>query len=341
MNQSIRFHRIDGRRLAYATVGDGRLLVMPTWWVSHLEEDWATPATRTFLEALAGRHTVLRYDRFGVGLSDRERAPGDGTLDAEVAVLESLLSELGDERPILFGFSGGGSIATAYAGRRPERVASLVVFGGFASGAEVAGEDVRRAVPDLVRAHWGLGSRVLAEIWFPGADAATLEAFARIQRMAADADTAAACLECLYGYEVANDAAAVACPALVLHRRDDRAVPYRAGRELAALIPGARLVPLDGAVHAPWVGDTAALLAAVGEFLGERLQPPAEGVSELSAREAEVLALVARGLSDAEIAERLSLSPHTVHRHVANVRTKLGQPSRAAAVAHAARLGLI
>ena len=176
MNQSIRFHRIDGRRLAYAAVGDGPLLVMPTWWVSHLEEDWATPSTRTFFETLAGRHTVVRYDRFGVGLSERDRAPGDGTLDAEVAVLESLLSELGDERAILFGFSGGGCIATAYAGRRPERVASLVVFGAFASGAQVVDENVRRAMPDLVRTHWGLGSRVLAEIWFPGADAATAAA---------------------------------------------------------------------------------------------------------------------------------------------------------------------
>jgi DNA-binding NarL/FixJ family response regulator len=54
-----------------------------------------------------------------------------------------------------------------------------------------------------------------------------------------------------------------------------------------------------------------------------------------------VLCLVAEGLSDAEIAERLVLSRHTVHRHVANIRTKLGLASRAAAAAHAARLGLV
>jgi DNA-binding CsgD family transcriptional regulator len=63
--------------------------------------------------------------------------------------------------------------------------------------------------------------------------------------------------------------------------------------------------------------------------------------SELSAREAEILRMVAEGLGDAQIAERLFLSPHTVHRHVANIRTKLGVPSRAAAVAHATRLGLV
>ena len=67
----------------------------------------------------------------------------------------------------------------------------------------------------------------------------------------------------------------------------------------------------------------------------------ASGVGELTPREREVLALVAQGLSDAEIAERLVLSPHTVHRHVGNVRAKLRLPSRAAAVAYAARAGLL
>ena len=67
---------------------------------------------------------------------------------------------------------------------------------------------------------------------------------------------------------------------------------------------------------------------------------PATG-SALTAREVEVLRLVAQGLSDAQIARRLIVSPHTVHRHVANVRTKLALPSRAAAVGHAARLGLL
>lgn len=67
----------------------------------------------------------------------------------------------------------------------------------------------------------------------------------------------------------------------------------------------------------------------------------ADELGELTRREREVLTLVAQGLSDAEIAERLVVSPHTVHRHVANVRTKLRLPSRAAAVAYATRQGLL
>ena len=92
----------------------------------------------------------------------------------------------------------------------------------------------------------------------------------------------------------------------------------------------------------------AALFAAGSAFIGLGDYPiagpePARtaGGETLSQREREVLALVAEGLSDPEIAERLLISPHTVHRHLANIRSKLGQPSRAAAAATGARLGLI
>jgi ATP/maltotriose-dependent transcriptional regulator MalT len=128
---------------------------------------------------------------------------------------------------------------------------------------------------------------------------------------------------------------------------DDRAIAYDLGRELAAAVPGARLFTLAGTEHLPWRGDAAAVVAAVSEFLDGRpalapqLMPAEHPSAVLTERELEVLRLVARGLSDGEIAKRLVVSPHTVHRHVANVRAKLGEPSRAAAVASAARLGLL
>jgi DNA-binding CsgD family transcriptional regulator len=75
--------------------------------------------------------------------------------------------------------------------------------------------------------------------------------------------------------------------------------------------------------------------------LKELASPGAVADSGLTAREVEVLRLVAAGLGDKEIAERLFLSGHTVHRHISNIRTKLGLPSRAAAVAWAARSGVL
>jgi DNA-binding CsgD family transcriptional regulator len=132
----------------------------------------------------------------------------------------------------------------------------------------------------------------------------------------------------------------------VLHRRDDHTIPARLGRDVAALVPGATFVPLAGIDHLPWRGDAASVVRAVTEFLGEGGAVTAEvplpaDLASLSGREVEVLRLVAAGHSDDEIAQRLVLSPHTVHRHIANIRTKLGLGSRAAAAAVAARAGLV
>ena len=93
--------------------------------------------------------------------------------------------------------------------------------------------------------------------------------------------------------------------------------------------------------HQPAAAEEEAGRSALAA-LGARVST-AEGraLSELTPRELEILRLVAQGCSDAEIAQRLVLSQHTVHRHVANVRTKLRLPSRSAAVAYAARAGLL
>ena len=72
-----------------------------------------------------------------------------------------------------------------------------------------------------------------------------------------------------------------------------------------------------------------------------RLPAAVRDKSGLTAREIEVLRLISSGLSNQAIAERLCISEHTVHRHVANTLSKLDVPSRSAAVAHAARLGLL
>ena len=105
---------------------------------------------------------------------------------------------------------------------------------------------MRESVLSLVRAHWGLGSRVLADIWFPDAPAETTDSFARVQRGAATAEMAADLLEMFYRFDVDEILPTVRVPTLVLHRRGSRAVRFELGRELAALIPGAQLSALDG-----------------------------------------------------------------------------------------------
>jgi pimeloyl-ACP methyl ester carboxylesterase len=340
----IRFLSLGAHRVAYEIRGNGSPLVAPAWWVSHLELDWQSPGFQRFWQGVADGYTLIRYDRLGVGMSDRVPDP-DLTLDEEVATLRALLDELDLERVSLIGGSSGSCTAVAFAAAFPERVERLVLYGSYADGTALTAPGVGDAILAAIRAHWGLGSRLLSDIFIRGADSAGQEHFARFQREAASAETAAALLGLVYRLDVRAHLPLVRAPALVVHRRNDRAVPFRLGREVAASIPGATFVPLHGSAHFPWHGDIDSVVRACRDALAP-LQPLPRPASQpgrvaLSTREREILACVARGLSDREIAGQLVLSPHTVHRHVANIRSKLGRTSRTAAVAEAARLGLL
>jgi pimeloyl-ACP methyl ester carboxylesterase len=281
----------------------------------------------------------------GSGSRDRKLRDEDLTLDGEVEVIGALCDELGADRVRLLGGSSGGCAATAFAARFPERVEALLLYGAYADGPGITRPEVRDAIVAAVRSHWGLGSRLLSDIFLGEVGAAERERFARFQRMAASAETAARLLEQVYRNDVRDRLPLVQAPTLVVHRRGDRAIPYRLGREVAAAIPDATLVPLPGSAHFPWAGDAEGVVRALRTVLAPESSRTTSAVEPaavlLSRREREVLRLVADGLGDREIAEQMVVSPHTVHRHVANIRRKLGRGSRTAAVAEAARLGLL
>src|SRR5437588_2438556 len=118
---NIRFFPFEDRRIAYAVSGDGPPLVASAWWLSHLELDWRDEAFRRFWEALAEGYTLVRYDRLGVGMSDRAGFEAQPTADGDVALLGMVLDELELERAALIGGSSGGCTAVSFAARFPER----------------------------------------------------------------------------------------------------------------------------------------------------------------------------------------------------------------------------
>jgi len=219
----------------------------------------------------------VRYDQRGSGLSDRNRT--DFSPDSELRDLETVVDHLGLKRLALLGISMGGPTAVAYAARHPRRVTHLILYGTYARGEAIATEELKNSLISLVIAHWGLGSKILADLFFPGVDGAGVESFARYQRECADPQMAAQLMGIMYKTDVAHLLSKLRVPALVLHRSRERSIPFRLGRELASLIPNSRFIPLEGSNHPPQYGDAESVLRAIAAFLGDPVTDPqgAEG----------------------------------------------------------------
>ncbi len=312
--------------MAYALTGSGPHLLVVPGWLSHLEMGWAIPAERMFHEALSSGRTLVRYDRPGCGLSDAYEGPR--TMSLELATIAAVIDAVGADRLDVLGWSLGAPVAAQWAAERPETVSRLVLYGGWATGGSLGDEDSRRHLLGLLATHWGLGSDVLTELFAPEADAGTRQSLARYQRAASSADTAVALLRLAYELDVSPSLRRVRAPTLVLHRRGDRAAPPGGGRMLAQAIPGAELVELEGRSHLPASGDAQSVVDQVRRFLG--LPPLRRSVpTGLTARQTEVAALVAEGLTNRQLAERLGISERSAESHLERIRLRLGFSSRA------------
>ncbi|WP_156448433.1 alpha/beta fold hydrolase, partial [Mycobacterium sp. NAZ190054] len=246
----------DGARLAYAVSGDGPPLVRAANWMTHLGYDVESPVWRHWVRDMSLRHRFIRYDERGCGLSDWE--VGAFTFADWVADLESVVEAVGLQRFPLLGVSQGGAVAVAYAARHPDRVSRLVLCGAYPTGRGVRAhtDDEKRAAAldlDLARVGWGRDDpafrQVFAAQFLPDGSRADWAAFDQLQRRTTSPENAVRFLEEFGRIDVREQCGRVRCPTLVLHSRDDHRVPMRCGEELAALIPGARLVALASNNH--------------------------------------------------------------------------------------------
>ena len=334
MQQQIRFCKTsDGARLAYASIGSGPPLVKAANWLSHIEYDWRTPIWRPLYERLARNRRLIRYDERGCGLSDWD--VDDFSLKAWVRDLETVVDAAGLERFPLLGISQGGPIAIAYTVRHPDRVSRLVLYGTYACGHLKRNPtpmqiEERKVLIDLVRVGWGRETpafrQVFSSLFFPDASPDQLRWFNELQRVSTSPENAARMMRAFWDLDVRDIAPRVHVPTLVLHARDDARIPFEEGRRLATLIPDARFVPLEGRNHLlaetdpafdQFVTEVDAFLAAE-DGSGTAARRPA-AFSELTDRETEVLALVARGLGNSRIAEQLRISEKTVRNHVSTI----------------------
>jgi len=318
----IRYCATPSGRVAYTSVGAGPPLLFESGWTTHLQRQLELFSFGDFVGRLAEHFTVIRYDKPGCGLSDRD---GDLSFGGQVAAALAVADVVGARRFRLYGASQGGQLAAAIAAMHPDRVEALVVYGMCASGADLAPADVRESIVALVRAHWGLGLKALTDAFITDPTAEDVAAFTQAQRASASAPVAAQLLEVYYHTDISALLPQIQARTAVLHRESDKGTSFELGREVAALIPGAALIPLPGSSHLFYHGDWLAVLDVVLGFLGE---PASQGPS-LTGRELEVAQLIADGLTNQAIARRLAIAPRTAEAHAENIRRKLQVRSRA------------
>jgi DNA-binding NarL/FixJ family response regulator len=300
---------------------------------------------------------LLQRGEWALAEAELEAAVGKLTVTRPAAVAEGmvLLAELRrrqgrvEEAQALLARADGLSLALV------GRAAMALDDGDSATSLALLGRALRRVGPD----NWGARAaahelRVRAAL--ACGDAKTAAEDAAALRAVASA-VASPCFDAMARAAEGLVALASADLAAAREALEDAAdlfaaagLPYEAARarlDLAAVLARLGLLAIANA-EARTARDGFRRLGAAREAeraskLLDELAPQSSApeLHPLTAREREVLQLVAQGLSDKRVAAQLHLSEHTVDRHVANILNKLGQPSRTAAVASAAKSGLL
>jgi pimeloyl-ACP methyl ester carboxylesterase/DNA-binding CsgD family transcriptional regulator len=358
MDQTIRFVITnDGVKLAYAVSGSGPPLVKTPNWLNHLEFDWQSPVWRHWFATLSTHHELLRFDARGCGLSDWVQ--DDLSLERQVRDLECVVEASGQSRFVLLALSQGAAVAVEYAVRHPQRVSHILIHGGFAQGwARRDAEWLRsgKALVELMRVGWGADTpafrHLFTELFIPGGSNEQLAWFDELVRRTTRPEVAARIMEAVGEIDVTPIMAQVRVPTLVFHSRGDARVPVEQARMLAAGIPGARFIELDSRNHLLLEHEPAweRFKAVVGDFLGWLHESPRRRAADsssscaelafLTARELEILGLVASGANNQSIAARLFISEKTVRNHLTAIYDKIGVSSRSQAIVFARDRGI-
>jgi len=258
--------------IAYQVTGNGPLdLVMVPGFVSHLEYEWGNPRSTRYLERLASFSRLIRFDKRGTGLSDR--VGNIATLEERMDDVRAVMDAVGSERAAVMGFSEGGPMCALFAATYPERTSALIMYGSMARRAWAPDHPWGRTSEEhekrlrTVEQVWGTGSSI--ETYAPSLanDSSYRYWVAGYERASASPGAVLALIRMNWEIDARHVLPMIRVPALVLHRTGDRAVRVEEGRYLAEHLSGARFVELPGDDHAPWVGDSDAVVDEVEEFL--------------------------------------------------------------------------
>lgn len=347
--QQIRFCKSrDGTRIAYATCGNGPPMVWLGHYMRHLDLDWQNPIWRHWLAFLSRRHTLLRYDFRGCGLSDRDGV--EFSLDRHVEDLEAVVEAAGLDRFVLFAMQGGGPKATVFAASHRHRVSHLILYGAPTRGRLANAptpQRIEEAETRLKAIELGWSDDLPAydqfyvSLQILDASPEQKRALNALLRETLAPKQAVALLRSYWKADVRTILPRIECPTLVMHARSDPTIPFEEGRKVAALIPGARFLPLETRNHILLEGEPSwtQFVQAIEEFLPASRTEAADCLAELTPRERDLLEFVAQGSNNNAIAARLNISVKTVRNHLSTIFGKLGASTRAQVIVQARDAG--
>jgi pimeloyl-ACP methyl ester carboxylesterase/DNA-binding CsgD family transcriptional regulator len=338
----------DGVTIAYTVTGSGPTLLRLPWVpFSNVLAEWHVPSLQQAYRTLSDHLHLVQYDGRGTGHSQRD--VGEVTLETMLRDLEAVVEAVGSQRFAVLGLFVSCGVAVAYAARHPERVTSVVLFGGALRFWDLLGVSSTQALMSLIERDWDTFSESAAHAWYGWPDPVTGALGADAFRDAATPEIARMTMRAASRIDVTADAAAVRCPALVLHRCGASSIPLSASEAMAAALPSGRLELIDGSSANLFAEHPEEVARRIAGFVVDPVAPPripprrprnVRAVGGLSPREVDVLRRIAAGESNGEIARHLHLSINTVERHVTNLYRKIDARSRAEATAFAVRNGL-
>jgi pimeloyl-ACP methyl ester carboxylesterase/class 3 adenylate cyclase len=287
----------DGIDIAYTVFGEGPDMLVSPGFVTHMDFMWDLPPFEV-ISGFGRNFRTIVFDKRGTGLSDRTL--GFGSLEDRAEDIRAVLDAVGSEQAVLYGISESGPMATYFTAQHPERVRALMLQGTTACfeasgrvGLDILDEDgtlrkfkTGEEFLDILERDWGKGLVYQSLLSSPPDPVAARRVLMRYERNACTPLMARQIMERNFDLDVRPLLGLISVPTLVVHCTGDPAVPVELARELAAGIPNAKYVEIDGDFHGSWRReDNAKIGHPIRDFLMEVFGGGTAGAAATGVRE--------------------------------------------------------
>ncbi len=264
-----RFARNGDVHLAYQTVGTGSIdILLIDTWVHHVEAVWDFPDFARFLRRLSSFGRLIHFDRRGTGLSDPVPLDKLPDFQTQMEDVVAVLDAAGSQSTAIIGTADGTLVAMLLAAAHPERCRSLVLFAPTAKHEQAAGlamERIEEALQEITDAVEDSGVYILAPSRVE--DETFDRQLLRFQRNSVRQGAMAHYFRQSMLADISDVPPKITTPTLILNRSGNRIVSMELSKEVAAMIPDAKLVELPGEDHLVFSQDVDRVTDEIEEFL--------------------------------------------------------------------------